>query len=235
MWSRVVVLCAVSLAAIYFAAPAYAEEPSIGGYAAVYRTDGEGLRLRSDIWSTILQVLPEGTAAKVLFSTQDLEGATWYKVEARAQVGWVYGYYLKAISREEAERRIASDRGGLRSRVVDIALQYQGYRYVWGGASPQQGFDSSGYLYYVFRAAGLPIPRDYWGMLARGKPVTLNQLRPGDLVFFVNTYKAGLSHGGIYIGNGRFIHAVSEKRGVAIDSIWRSYYINRFYAARRID
>ncbi len=212
----------------------HGESPEVGSYAVVQNTDGTGVRLRSDIWSRVLRNLPDGTMAKVLDEAADRDGDTWFQVEVAGAQGWVYGSYLQQISEEELDRRQSTTRGGVRSTVADVALQYVGYRYVWGGTSPQTGFDSSGFLFYVYKTMGRPIPRDYWGMMAQGEPVALNQLQPGDLVFFVNTYKGGLSHGGIYIGNSQFVHAIDERRGVQVDSLWNSYYTSRYYGARRI-
>lgn len=205
-----------------------------GTFAEVYGTDGTGLRLRSGIWAATEGILPEGAVVEIMEEGADGQGAVWYEIRGDGFSGWVYGDYLRQAS-EESRRGGLSTRGGIRasSGIVDIALQYEGYRYVFGGTSPQRGFDSSGFLYYVFQTAGIDIPRDYWGMMNRGTRVSLNQLEPGDVVFFVNTYMAGLSHGAIYIGGGEIIHAVKEGVGVAIDSLWRDYYISRYYGARR--
>lgn len=210
------------------------EAPQVGGYAVVQNTDGTGVRLRSDIWSKVLRNLPDGTTAKVLDEGADRDGETWFQVEVAGVEGWVYGSYLEELSEDELDRRQATSRGGVRNTIADLASQYVGYRYVWGGTSPQTGFDSSGFLFYVYKTMGRPIPRDYWGMMAQGEPVGPSQLQPGDLVFFVNTYKGGLSHGGIYIGNGRFVHAVDERSGVRVDYLWNEYYTPRYYGARRI-
>ena len=228
------VVVGIVIASFVFPYTAWGESPQVGGYATVQNTDGDGLRLRSGIWSGILWNLPEGAMVKVLDEATDRAGDSWYQVEVAGTEGWVFGSYLGQISEEEAERRSSTTRGGIRSTAADIAVQYEGYRYVWGGKSPATGFDSSGFLFYVYQTLGRPIPRDYWGMMEEGTPVPANQLQPGDLVFFVNTYMRGLSHGGIYIGNGRFIHAVDERSGVRIDYLWREYYSTRYYGARRM-
>jgi cell wall-associated NlpC family hydrolase len=67
-----------------------------------------------------------------------------------------------------------------------------------------------------------------------GVPVVPADLRPGDLVFHQNTYQAGLSHAGIYIGGGRFIHAANASTGVIISDLWDGYWGSRFYTARRV-
>jgi cell wall-associated NlpC family hydrolase len=67
-----------------------------------------------------------------------------------------------------------------------------------------------------------------------GSPVSRSDLQPGDLVFFDDTFRNGLSHVGIYIGNGQFVHAENESTGVVISDLDSDYYSSRFYAARRL-
>lgn len=115
--------------------------------------------------------------------------------------------------------------------VAQIALEYNGAPYLYGGDSPD-GFDCSGFVQFVQRRAGRWIPRDLAGQYAAGPHP--DALEPGDLVFFQDTYDAGLSHVGIYIGDGRFIHAIDEIRGVGISSLSDPYYVERWYGATRI-
>ena len=117
--------------------------------------------------------------------------------------------------------------------IVNVAMRYLGYSYVWGGASPS-GFDCSGFTMYILdRAIGLGIGHDLGGQVAAGVPVNPKNLEIGDLVFFENTYEPGLSHVGIYIGGGQMVHAGSERTGVVISNIWDAYWGPKFYAARR--
>jgi peptidoglycan DL-endopeptidase LytE len=123
----------------------------------------------------------------------------------------------------------AAPTGPAGQRAVDIAHRFLGYRYVWGGTTPAGGFDCSGLVFYVFRQAGIPLPRDMWGQLQFGRRIDRANLQPGDIVFFENTYKKGMSHNGIYIGGNRFLHAASPGTGVIItgmdDPYWRVRYI----------
>jgi LysM repeat protein len=121
---------------------------------------------------------------------------------------------------------------GLGWSIVSVASRYLGYPYVWGGISPS-GFDCSGFVYYVYRKAGNPIPRDMWGQLQSGSRVSRANLQPGDIVFFANTDAYGLSHDGIYIGGGRFIHAADYGIGVEVSSLSNAYYAARYYGATR--
>ncbi len=117
--------------------------------------------------------------------------------------------------------------------IVDVAARFLGYRYTWGGQAPATGFDCSGFTLYVYRQAGIRLPRGLTGQLRAGPAVKRGELLPGDLVFFENTFQSGLSHVGIYAGSGRFVHASSEERGVAIDSLGVPYWSARYVGASR--
>ena len=128
---------------------------------------------------------------------------------------------------------LSAEATGKGAEIVAIAARYLGYAYVYGGSSPATGFDCSGFTQYVYGQAGLPIARDLWGQLAAGPAVKQGELLPGDLVFFHDTYEAGLSHVGIYVGGGNFIHASSPTRGVCYDSLGTAYWVAHYYAASR--
>lgn len=128
---------------------------------------------------------------------------------------------------------LSAEVAGKGGEIVAIAARYEGYAYVYGGSSPRTGFDCSGFAQYVYGQAGLPIPRDLWGQLSAGPAVKQGELLPGDLVFLQNTYQAGLSHVGIYVGSGNFIHASSPTRGVCYDSLTSAYWAARYYGASR--
>jgi cell wall-associated NlpC family hydrolase len=118
--------------------------------------------------------------------------------------------------------------------ISAIAMEYVGYGYAWGGSSPGVGFDCSGFIGYVCQEAGVPVPNhDLYGQLNAGPSIEMEQLQPGDLVFFQNTYTAGLSHGGIYIGGGQFVHAVDDGVGVKVTNIGDQYWASRFVGASR--
>lgn len=114
--------------------------------------------------------------------------------------------------------------------VIDIAKKYIGTRYVFGGTSPN-GFDCSGFVYYVMKKSGKSIARsnaeNYYA-----KSTKVSSPKVGDLVFFSNTYKAGISHVGIYIGNGKMISASGSK--VQVEPIKSGYWKKYFTGYGRI-
>ncbi len=125
-----------------------------------------------------------------------------------------------------------ADSSGGNWTIVEVASKQLGAPYRWGGTSPA-GFDCSGFVSYVYKNAGLSISRDLWGQLQAGPRIKQANLLPGDVVFFENTYTIGLSHNGIYIGGGRFIHAASERVGVIVSSLSENYWAARYYGANR--
>ena len=119
--------------------------------------------------------------------------------------------------------------GSRASQVIAIAMQYLGIPYVWGGASPSQGFDCSGLTTYVFAQIGISLPHHAASQYGYGVPVSREDLQPADLVFF-----DGLGHMGMYIGGGQFIHAPHTGDVVKISSIYEDWYASRWVGARRV-
>lgn len=111
-----------------------------------------------------------------------------------------------------------------RTSLLKEAQRYSGVPYVWGGTSPR-GFDCSGFVHYVYKQKGINIPRETVSLYNGARKVSADQAKPGDIVFFHRTYNTSkpISHVGIYIGNGKMIHA-SSSRGVIIANINTSYW-----------
>jgi cell wall-associated NlpC family hydrolase len=118
------------------------------------------------------------------------------------------------------------------SQVADLAQQYVGSPYRWGGASPA-GFDCSGFVMWVYSQFGVALPHNESGQLNSGPRIGPEDLQPGDVLVFANTYRAGLSHTGIYVGDGRFVHAADERHGVIVSNLWDSYWAPRLVGASR--
>ncbi len=123
----------------------------------------------------------------------------------------------------------------LQQRIVQIALSYRGYRYVSGGSSPSTGFDCSGFAWWVYHQAGINFGRgsaaSYAGL---GQYVSRANLQPGDMILYANTYKPGISHVEIYIGNGQTIGADNPQIGVVVNNLNASYWVAHYYTARRL-
>lgn len=118
--------------------------------------------------------------------------------------------------------------------VVEAAYAFRGTRYVMGGTS-RSGFDCSGFVRYILSSAGgVKMPRTAVEQYYHGTPIPTADLQPGDLVFFKNTYKHGISHVGIYAGQGKFIHAANAHKGVRMDSLSEPYYVHHYAGARRV-
>jgi len=123
---------------------------------------------------------------------------------------------------------------GAGAEVVMQALANVGKPYRWGGSDPADGFDCSGLVAHVYDdALGMKLPRTSRAMSQRGSRVARSQLAAGDLVFF-NTSRRAFSHVGIYIGQGRFVHAPSSGSMVRVERLNNRYWSERFNGARRL-
>ena len=147
----------------------------------------------------------------------------WYQIEA----GYVCGDYVKEVDASEAQN------SGKGQEIADYALQFLGYRYVYGGSSPS-GFDCSGFTSYIYKQFGYSLNRSASDQLKNGVAVSRNELQPGDLVLFRKNTSKPASHVGLYIGNNQFIHASTSKVGVIISRMSDAYYTTGFVGGRRI-
>lgn len=124
---------------------------------------------------------------------------------------------------------------GLRKALVDLAMTLRHIRYVRGGHTPTTGFDCSGFVRYVFgQAIGLHLPRNAASQFLAGLKVKRTDMQPGDLVFFRTAGRHGrISHVGIYLDNGQFIHSPSRGETVRVDNLSDRYWARRFAGAKR--
>lgn len=200
------------------------------------------IRYSASTNGTIIGCLEDGAELTVIGEKQN-----FYRIDCYGMKGYIAkeqvctdenGFYYVNCSEESSltrELRVCSaeETEALRAQVLSVSKSLLGIRYRTNG-STTKGFDCSGFVKYVYNKLGYSLNRTASDQMANGVAVDRNDLQPGDLVFFKNTYNSGriASHVGIYIGDGKFIHCAS--RGVSIDYLSTYYYVNRFLCARRI-
>ncbi|PGZ07553.1 peptidase M24 [Bacillus cereus] len=215
--------------------PKQPEQPSqaIGDYyinaSALNVRSGEGTNYR------IIGALPQGQKVQVIS-----ENSGWSKINYNGQTGYIGTRFLSKTpvggavdnkpndnqnnNQNNNNNNNTNNNSGDSSSLLAYAKSMQGVPYVWGGTSAN-GVDCSGYIYHVYKKFGHNISRQsvagYWSSL----PQTSSP-QPGDLIYFKDTYKAGPSHMGIYLGGGSFIQ--SGDKGVAIASLSNSYWSKHF-------
>jgi cell wall-associated NlpC family hydrolase len=124
--------------------------------------------------------------------------------------------------------------GGKASELVMQAMGLLGVPYKRGGTSEEKGFDCSGFVRYMYeKSVGLVLPRRAEEQAKVTEEISRSELKPGDLVFF-NTLKRTFSHVGIYVGDGKFIHAPRPGKAVRVDDMREAYWQKRFNGARRV-
>jgi len=135
------------------------------------------------------------------------------------------------VNTDNQDSQGTSDLG---QQLVAYAKRFLDSPYVYGGTSPS-GFDCSGFVGYVYKHFGISLERTAADQSEQGTRVTKDNLQPGDLIFFdTNGGHNNISHVGMYIGNGKFIHAESYRYGVTITDLYEDYYVNSYMRARRI-
>ncbi len=156
----------------------------------------------------------------------------WSQVSFGSVTGYVSNEYLTFGAREE----LAAMASAAGAQIVEIAKQYLGVPYRYGGASPS-GFDCSGFVYYVYKQAGRSVPRTGSAMWSSYSRVDREDLQPGDVVCFTRTTGSShyITHVGLYVGNGTFIHSSSPSSGgVIYTSLSENYYATRYVGAVRL-
>ena len=124
--------------------------------------------------------------------------------------------------------------GSKASELVIQAMGLLGVPYKKGGTSEEKGFDCSGFVRHMYeKSVGLVLPRRAEEQAKVTEEISRSELKPGDLVFF-NTLKRTFSHVGIYVGDGKFIHAPRPGKAVRVDDMREAYWQQRFNGARRV-
>jgi cell wall-associated NlpC family hydrolase len=145
------------------------------------------------------------------------------------------GYSEEPYVSEAAIAAPAPETGsGVGNQIASFAQQYVGYPYAYAGEGPY-AFDCSGFTKFVIQnTLGMDITHDMFQQIGMGQPVGMSELQPGDLVFFANTFRPGLSHAGIYIGGGQFVHSENESTGVIVSDLNSDYYGSRWAGGTRL-
>ena len=223
--------------------------------ALIGRTSERNVNLRGGPGTAYKKIGALGTGTQL-----DLLGLyeDWFKVRtSQGTVGWVSNELLNvsafvsrrlpivrnipalarraAAGQPQASRRALPAPSAAAGNVVGYAAQFVGARYVWGGTGPNS-FDCSGFTRYVYKQFGLNLPHSSAGQYNTAYGAVISNpadLRPGDIVFFVNTYKRGISHVGIYAGSGDVVQAMSPKLGVGVANLNGGYWAKHYYGAIR--
>jgi len=157
---------------------------------------------------------------------------------------------LAKLAQEARDRavRIAKEKAAARQRgssyhiskldkqkLIEDAKYFKGGKYVWGGTTPQ-GFDCSGYVQYLYKKHHINLPRTAYAQSKRGISIERHKVQKGDLLFFLTDKKRNIpvTHVGIYLGNGKFIHAASKRKGIIISPLFTGYYASKFVSAKRV-
>jgi cell wall-associated NlpC family hydrolase len=144
------------------------------------------------------------------------------------------GRALRAVYGQESVTPITADDAVVvdekRDAIVKSALSLVGTPYRWGGSSPRRGFDCCGFVMYVYSLNRISLPRTSGSQFLNGKYIEMKDAKKGDLLFF-NIPRGRISHVGIYIGDGKFVHAPVPGRRVRVERINEIYWQKYFFGA----
>ncbi|MBQ6540115.1 MAG: SH3 domain-containing protein [Oscillospiraceae bacterium] len=226
-------------------------------FTATGTVTGNGVRMRSkpNTSSSVVGSYKSGTKMTVTGINNG-----WYKVQYNGKAGYLRSDFMNITGgasantgssvtlgtsnvtlggaltsgANDALKSTVSANDELRAEIVSFAKKYNGYRYVYGGTSPS-GFDCSGFIYYIFKLTyGYNMSRTASAQYANnGTKVSKSDLKPGDIVFFSDDGR-GVTHVGLYIGDGQFIHAANSRKGVIINDLFTGYWAGVYWGAKNV-
>lgn len=200
------------------------------GYGLV-QSEGSTLRVRSGP-STDFDAVTELYDHTVVNLTGIDNG--WFKISYKDVTGYVSSDYMVTCKDAAGTRGDSDVINSLGIQLVTFAQQFLGCPYVWGGNGPN-AFDCSGFTKYVYAHFGIELNRTASDQLYNGVKVARGEWQPGDLIFFDNgRVSTPVSHVGIYVGDGQFIHASTNSYTVQFNSLYSAHYSNTYECARRI-
>jgi len=198
--------------------------------AGVVNSDGVNIRSSASTDSSSVETVDQDTVVSV---TGLVNG--WYKVTCQyGTKGYIRSDFVDLTT------DAVSDDSSKGTQIVSTAKKYLGTRYVYGGSSPR-GFDCSGFTMYVYKQYGYSLPHTatgQWQSSVGSKVYSSSSLQTGDLIFFCDPSRSNgktCSHAGIYIGNGKFIHASSSRSGgVIVSSLSENYYSSYYVGGKHV-
>lgn len=205
--------------------------------AGTITADDVNFRLSPSTSAPVLTMFKKGTSVSVIGIAEG-----WFKIEANGSTGYVHPDYVAVTGTAASPAApvmtpIAGSSvtaNAQRQAVLDFAAQFLGTPYKYGGSSPS-GFDCSGFTYYVYKNVVQEIPRTASDQAAATATLTMDELLPGDLVFFRNSGSgSNVGHAGIYVGNGQFIHSPNSGDVISYDSLWSGSYNRNFISGGRV-
>lgn len=187
------------------------------------------IRQQPSLSGAVIAQVPNGAVLSIL----DTSDSYWFKIRYGSIEGYAASEYINTSARQTYNQTSRSgyvDRAS-NAALIEYAKQYLGLPYVYGGSTPS-GFDCSGFVQYVFKQFGTNLSRTTYTQVNEGSYVAKSDLQMGDLVFFGSS--GNVSHVGIYISDGNFIHSSHTGDVVKISSINSGYYNTNYYCGRRV-
>lgn len=169
---------------------------------------------------------------KVRFGNFSTKDAARQKAQSLRDAGVIEEYYIVRPEDYAVASQKKLGTNYLRESLVKTARDFIGIPYLWGGTSPDSGFDCSGLTMTVYQLNGLNLPRVSQKQFEAGNHIDIDHLQKGDLLFFAKKGRNKISHVGIYIGDGKFIHAPSHGKKIRIDLLSENYFTKRFAGAK---
>lgn len=211
----------------------------VGSRIATVNTTTVRMREKKSTDSATLTLIPEGEELEVLDDSDD----EWLYVRVDRDKGYIWREYVdvkyqlaKATDSDDESIAVAASGGSvtstssLRSKMVSYAKKFIGGKYVYGGTSLTKGIDCSAFMMRIYEHFGYNITRTSRSQAAEGTAIKLSKVKPGDLVFYDSN--GVITHVGMYIGNGKIIHASNPKSGIKISNM---YYKKPIKAVRFIE
>lgn len=219
------------IAATAVAVSLFTTSASADNNVGTVTADALNVRTQPTTESASLGLLPYGSSVALYEQV-----GSWYKIDFMDQVGYIFGDYVKIKEEKEAQEQATAQEAAAAARdaqinsLIDTAKSYIGTPYVYGGSTPS-GFDCSGFVKYVYGQIGISLSRTSYTQANEGTYVAYEDLMPGDIVCFGS---GSISHVGIYVGDGQFIHSPRTGYSVCIAPLSGGSYNGRFRFARRI-